>query len=204
MTIQVNGGVEGPIDQAILARLVADAGAQMGRVYGLGGKRDLLRKLKAYNNAARHSPWAVLVDLDEDAACAPTFAARHLPRPSSWMCFRVAVRAAEAWLLADHVHLAEFLGVTAAKVPFDPEAVADPKQTLVNLARRSSKRDVRLDMVPRQASGREVGPAYVSRLIEFVADERNGWQPRAASLRAPSLSRAIDCLSRLSKYTGPR
>jgi hypothetical protein len=72
MTVLVNGGVEGPVDHAILARLIADIGAEVGRVYGLGGKRDLLKKLKAYNAAARHSPWAVLVDLDEDADCPPS------------------------------------------------------------------------------------------------------------------------------------
>jgi hypothetical protein len=37
--------------------------------------QQLLERLGGYNNAARFSPWLVLVDLDRDADCPPPFVA---------------------------------------------------------------------------------------------------------------------------------
>lgn len=88
-----------------------------------------------------------------------------------------------------------FLGVARNKVPEDPERLDHPKRTMVNLARLSRRRDVRRDMVPRQESGRNEGPAYTSRLIEYATD---CWRPEVAALRADSLRRAVACLQRLS------
>lgn len=65
---------------------------------------------------------------------------------------------------------------------------------MVNLGRRSRKRAIRKDMVPRHGSGRTVGPAYASRLIEFVSTE---WRPAVAAERSDSLKRAIRCLQEL-------
>ena len=66
---------------------------------------------------------------------------------------------------------------------------------MVELARRSRRRDIRDDMVPRERSGRSVGPAYPSRLIEYV---ESPWRPEAAARQADSLRRAIACLQRLA------
>jgi hypothetical protein len=88
------------------------------------------------------------------------------------MCFRVAVRETEAWLLADRERLARFLGISTSRIPLDPEAMDDPKSLMVDLARHSRRREIREDMIPRSGSGRNVGPAYVSRLIEFVAEKK--------------------------------
>lgn len=51
---------------------------------------------------------------------------------------RIAGREVEAWLPADREGIAEFLAVGIAKVPREPERDADPKRTLVNLARLSA------------------------------------------------------------------
>jgi hypothetical protein len=110
------------------------------------------------------------------------------------MCFRVAVRAVEAWLLADFEAMADFLGVASNKVPRDPERLAAPKEAMVNLARHSRRNAIREDLVPRAGSGRVVGPGYTSRLIEFASDH---WRPAMAARRAESLRRAIACLKRL-------
>ncbi len=175
-------------------RLIAEVGGQPGPMYGKNGKPDLLRRVLGYNSAAVNSPWVVLVDLDHDAACAPPFCERWLPNPARLMCFRVAVREVESWLLADRESLARFLRVPVARIPEIPETVDDPKQCMVSLARSSRQRRIREDMVPRQGSGRVVGPAYTSRLIEFVTDVASGWKPDIAASRSESLRR---CLSRL-------
>ena len=107
---------------------------------------------------------------------------------------RVAVREVEAWLLADGETLARFLGVSRRSIPSDPERLVRPKEAMVRLGRRSRKGAIRKDMVPRRGSGRAVGPAYTSRLIEFVGTE---WRPAAAAERSDSLKRAIRCLRQL-------
>ncbi len=187
----VSGAVEGLIDETMLRRLVREAGGSAGPIYGKKGKVHLDRQLGGYNNAANYSPWSVLRDLDHDAPCAAELRSRLLPSPAPLMCFRIAVRTAEAWLIADRERLAEFLAVAVSRIPADPESLPNPKHALVEIARRSRKRDIRADMIPRPSSGRSVGPAYAARLIEFV---EVSWRPRAAAATSDSLKR---CLKRL-------
>ena len=104
--------VEGVVDKAVGARLLADQGAELRTAYIKNGKGQIDAKLPAYNAAARHSAWLVLRDLDFDAACAPALARAKLPRPAPFMAFRIAVREIEAWLLADCVNLGTFLGIS--------------------------------------------------------------------------------------------
>lgn len=190
----ISAAVEGALDEAVVGRLVRHAGATLATVYGKNGKPFLRDRIAGYNNAARHAPWVVLVDLDADDDCAPPVRARWLPGPAPRMCFRLAVRSVEAWLMADAEPLAAFLGVARNRVPRDPETLPHPKQSMINLARLSRRRDIRQDLVPRPASGQNEGPAYTSRLIEYATDH---WRPDVAATRADSLRRAIDCLRRL-------
>jgi len=186
--------VEGLLDEAVAERVVRFVGAEPGPVFGKEGKSWLLKKLERYTCAARFAPWFVLVDLDQEAGCAPPFRAQVLPSPAPLMCFRVAVRMVEAWLLADQHNFARFLGIPSSSVPAAPEALADPKQEVVRLTRSSGKRDIRQDLVPRAAPSARVGPAYASWLGEFVVQHR---EPGSARKRAPSLDRAIQYLENL-------
>ncbi|NMC21518.1 MAG: hypothetical protein GYA33_13985 [Thermogutta sp.] len=194
MSAVINAAVEGPTDEAVAVRLIHHVGAKAGTVYGKKGKPHLHARVSGFNRAARHAPWLVLVDLDQDAQCAPPLKTAWLPDPAPQLCFRIAVRAVESWLLADAERIAEFMAVARSRVPANPEGLPDPKVELVNLARRSRRKDIREDMVPREDSGRPVGPAYTSRLIEFVEQY---WRPTEAAKRADSLARAIRCLERL-------
>ncbi len=194
MSISVSGAVEGLVDQAVFERLVGVVHAEPGPLYLTNGKSRLLHRLRGFNEAALRAPWLVLVDLD-DAECAPPFRRRHLPRAAPLMVCRVAVRAVEAWLLADRHRISRWLQVSVDLVPARPEQLPDPKQAVVNLARRSRSRDIRQDLVPREQGRRQVGPLYASRLIGFVQDERQGWRPRVAARSSDSLDRCIRHLS---------
>lgn len=195
----ISGAVEGVTDEAVLRSLLQAAGFQLAVVYGLKGKDQIKRNLSAYNQAARFGLWCVLLDLDQETECAPALCARLLPEPGAGMCFRMVVRSIEAWLMADRERLASFLSVSPSHIPRDVEQIAHPKETMVNLARRSRKRAIREDMVPRPGSGRSVGPAYTARLIEFITDPERGWRPLAAANVADSLRRCLHCLERLRK-----
>jgi hypothetical protein len=64
----------------------------------------------------------------------------------------------------------------------------------VDLAARSRRRAIREDMVPRSGSGRSVGQAYASRLIEFVDGY---WRPEMAANNSDSLRRCCERLDEI-------
>lgn len=195
--IVISAAVEGSVDEVLVKRLISEAGGIPGEVYGKNGKLPLRARINAYNSAARYRPWVVLVDLNHEADCAPDLCRAWLPTKSPKLCFRVAVREVEAWLLADREHIAAFLSIALSRVPINPESQENPKQVMVHLAARSRRRNIREDMVPRPGSGRQVGPAYTSRLIEFIGASQGGWRPDVASRYSQSLQGCIGCLRRL-------
>jgi len=123
--IVISAAVEGIVDEAVVRKLIAHADATLGDVYGKQGKFFLRQKIAGYNNAAQRAPWLVLVDLDSDEDCAPPLRSAWLPQPAPYLCFRVAVREVEAWLLADAERLAGFLSVALSRLPSDPARAAD-------------------------------------------------------------------------------
>ncbi|PZR98548.1 MAG: hypothetical protein DLM69_08525 [Candidatus Chloroheliales bacterium] len=190
----ISGAVEGPVDEAVLQRLILHSKGIPTMVYGKKGKPHLLKSLAGYNAAAQRSPWIVLVDLDKDGTCVGPLLGSWLPTPAPYMCFRVAVKAIESWLIADRETLATFLGVALSKVPQKPDLEPNPKDTVINLARISRKKNIREGMVPRPGSGRMVGPLYTSFMIEFTT---NHWQPDVAAANSDSLHRALNCIQQL-------
>lgn len=186
--------VEGITDEAVARKLIIHVGAIPGTVYGKNGKPHIRQRIAGYNQAALRAPWLVVVDLDQDADCAPPLRAAWIPTPAPYLCFRVAVHEIEAWLMADAAALSGFLGVARNRLPNDPDAISAPKEALVHLARASQRRSIREDMAPREGSGRVVGPAYTSRIIEFVSRH---WRPAEAAHQSDSLRRAIRGLERL-------
>ncbi len=189
--------VEGLVDESILRALLDYSGLKPGGIYGKGGKSFLRQKIQAYNQAAFYSPWIILVDLNHDAECAPDFRRMLCPNPAPGMFFRIAVREVEAWLLGDQEHMAAFLSVASSKIPQNPEMLDDPKQFIIELAGISPRREIREDMVPRPGSGRKIGPAYTSRLIEFATNRRLGWRPEVAARNSDSLRRFLHRLQSL-------
>lgn len=190
--------VEGIVDEAALKRVARDLDIMIPIVHGKQGKSHLHQKRNAFNAAARYSDWIMVVDLNHSADCAPSLRSKWLPTISPKMLFRVAVREIESWLMADREEIARFLGVPLNKVPDNPELIENPKTEMVNLARLSSRRSIRLDMVPREASKRDIGAAYSSRLIEFTS---RYWRPMVASKTSNSLESCIARMEAVAKKT---
>ena len=201
MTINqpVHAVVEGLIDEAVVRRLFAEIGIQCGTIYVQNGINNLLRKLPNYNQSAQFYSWFSLCDLDRKP-CAPSL--RHeiiqtFPggqSPGMHIC--IAVRAVEAWFMADRGSLARHLFIPKAKIPANPEQLDDPKRAIVDLARQSRSSVVQDNVVPSERSGRSVGTGYTDAMIEFVQDK---WRPVRASQTAPSLARALDRCRALGK-----
>jgi hypothetical protein len=187
--------VEGDTDEAVALRILEHLAVGSDAMYGRNGKQWMRQRMPGFLNAAKFSPWLVLIDLDSDANCPPPLVPSWVPgQRHKLLCFRIAVKEIEAWLLSDSETLASFLSVAQSRVPSDPESQLDPKETMVNIARRSRRRAIREDMCPRPGSGRNVGPAYSSRLIEYASTV---WRPGVAAEVSLSLRKTIACIERV-------
>jgi hypothetical protein len=191
------------MDEMVLRALMHHVGARPGGFYGKHGKQYLLKYMRAYVGAASLEPWVVMIDLDHDSDCPVPVRRNWLLRggthePTPLLCFRIAIREVESWLLADRERIAGFLGVPVGYVEKNPETLDDPKRAIISLVARSRIKRLKAEMLPRPGSYRDVGPAYNSRLIQFVMNHRSGWRPEVAAQSSESLRRAIACLRRLA------
>ena len=180
---------EDALSEALLETLVQRSGrpveiAERLRRQGFG---YLKSRIASLNQMAEWRPVLMLTDLDQ-AACAPQLRRDWLRQPfAPNLLFRVAVREVEAWLLADGEAFAGFLGIDSNRVPARPEALPDPKQTLLGLVRKSRHRDLKRDLLPAPGSRTVQGLGYNEQLIRFVRDH---WRVDHAISQAPSLARA--------------
>lgn len=196
--MQLHTVVEGNLDEAILRRLAQEHGHEIVTTSGKQGKAYIKENISRFNYAANELPWLVLVDLDREEPCAPALVQSYLPVKAPKMYLRIAVNAVEAWLLADANNISNFLRVSINRIPAQPDSLDDPKQTLINIARKSRLRDIKLDIVPRPGTDNKEGPAYTSRLSEFVSST---WNPSVAADSSDSLRRCMAALERLSRQS---
>ena len=190
--IYVKAAVEGKLDDAIVRRLVANAGAEIVNVYRADGRANLISRIRGYAAAARYDRWLVLCDLDQDE-CAPKFVASAVQNPPALFCFRVAVRSVESWLLADP-GLAAHMEISLALLPHEPDSEPHPKQTLIRLAQRSRNRDIRLNVGGTHGTS-DTPILYNSFFSDFVESD---WDLAQAARRSDSLRRAMEAVSRLA------
>ncbi len=191
--IPLNLAVEDALTESLFAKILKllPVAYAIRTIYNRGGYEYLRQNINGFNNAAKGIPFLIGTDLDM-YECPPALMANWLLRPKHHnLLVRVAVREAEAWVLADKENFANFLGIRSALIPDDVEAIADPKRELINLARKARRRELREDICPPANSTRTVGPNYNSRLSAFV---QQNWDPNTARQRAESLARTIDRL----------
>jgi hypothetical protein len=188
--------VEDELSEEVGGKIIKDILGEGVAVKALrkGGFGYLKSKIGNFLEMSRQHPVVMITDLDQET-CAPRLRARWfdgLDRPDSFV-FRVAVREIESWLLADAYDFAAFLGVKQASIPVDPDALQDPKATLIDIARKAS-RPLRLDIVPDKGALARQGIGYNRALCQFV---REHWNCHRAANRSNSLSRACDRIAQL-------
>ena len=137
----------------------------------------------------------VLCVADVDNNCAKQVVQSLFPNgcPDTFL-FRLAVREAESWVMADRDGLAHFLSVPKAKVPHRPDELENAKRELLKLARSSRNKLIRQDMISPSNSYRS-GSGYNVQLRNFVV---GSWEVGRAAQNSPSLSRAVARLQSLS------
>jgi len=187
----INLAFEDPLHEAVLRKIFAQFNFSVGRCFSHGGYGYLKSKIRGFNNAARVTPFLVLTDLDQ-IECAPILIKDWLPFPRHPnLLFRVAVREVESWILAHRDSFARYFGINQNKIPFNVDEAIDPKQFLINLARKSKFRQIREAIVPRSGSSAKQGPDYNGVIIKYVNDH---WDVNKAALNSPSLQKMINAL----------
>jgi hypothetical protein len=192
----INLLVEGDLDEAAAVRLVETVGHTPGVCYGKKGLSYITTKIQGFNNSVYQVPCLALVDfMDTNLDCPPEVITQLLPIRNPNMLLRVVVRELESWLLADRNNIARFLQINIDQVPIAPEQIHDPKQTLVNLARRSRSSKLRSALVPNQGSTAQVGKLYASEMKRFISEL---WNIESARTNADSLDRCLSSLESLN------
>jgi hypothetical protein len=187
------------LTQAVLHKCISELRPDysVARTDVKGGRGNVQRELRAYAALAQVMPVFIGVDLDSDD-CAPTLLGDwgRLP-PQAGFLLRVAVREIEAWVLADERRVASFIGASPNDVPKRPDQLADPKRSLLELARAHAGSELKADLVPRnyETLYPRIGRAYNLRLCAFVAKK---WRPHVARRKSPSLERALVALEQLA------
>lgn len=200
MNIPINLVFEDDISEFTMLKLLKSFGNKFNpcNSYPGHGFGYIKSNISGFNQAAIAIPFFVLTDLD-NYECPIRLKNDWLKTPQNPnFIFRIAVREIEAWLLSDIDGLSAFMGLSKVNFPCEPELEKDPKQTLINLARRSRKRAVREDIVPINSNAK-IGPNYNERLMQYVSEY---WDIERAIDKSLSLRKAYNCLSNF-EYTLP-
>ncbi len=186
--------VEDELSAAVMCKHVQATGRGfvITRIMNARGCGQLKAGMEKFRTACHVLPHVVLTDLDQYLCPPALIAAWKAKALPPQLLLRIAVREVEAWLLADRDGIANFLSVAKNKVPQNPEAEVDPKRTLINLARKSRKRRLSIELVPETGSSASIGPLYNVRLSGFVT---TNWDVERARTASPSLDRALTRLA---------
>ena len=191
---------EGQTEECVASKLLPFCGHELSVVYGNKGASYVRLKAPSFRALATEATGLlILTDFrDADAACVPdaleNYLSCKLSQTPKTLLLRFAVNEIESWLMADREGMAKFLGVTASKIPHHPENEAFPKQSLVSIARSSSKKKIREGFAPPPGHRSNVGPEYMTLIQEFI---RNTWNIEVAIKNAQSLERCVHRLRSL-------
>lgn len=158
------------------------------------GKGYLKKNIHVFNKSSLSIPTIVITDLDT-APCPPALIASWLPGSlNENFLFRIAVTEVESWLIAHREAFSAYIGIPKNKININPESIKDPKEFVVNLARKSKSKDIKYDLLPRPKSGASVGPNYNGCLAAFIVHH---WDPLVAREHSASLLKAMRAITNL-------
>jgi len=154
--IPINLVFEDVLSEAVLKQMLKQSQRpfSVGQCLNQRGYGKIKKIISGLNYAAKGMPYLVLTDLD-NAECPLVIISEWLTQPKHPnLLFRVAVKEVEAWLLAHRSAFADFLGISVDLIPGDADRIPDPKQLLINLAKKSRS----------EICGRRSSPSLIVRL----------------------------------------
>jgi|WetSurMetagenome_2_1015567.scaffolds.fasta_scaffold00077_12 hypothetical protein len=186
---------EDSLSEAVIERLLKLSPMEISIVRRINGRGSgyIRSRIRSFFSAAVHQePFLVLMDSDKEDCALHLLDKLVPPGKRNRKClFRIVIREIESWLLADTRGISQFLGISEAMISRRPETLADPKDHLIQLARRSKKKDIADALVPAPGTSVVVGPEYNQTLVPFV---RNIWDINSAAKRSESLRRAVEAI----------
>lgn len=188
--------VEDRLSENILRKVVQYCGNSVGHCYKKNGCSYIDGKIRAFNSASKYSPYIVLRDLD-NYSCAPALVKALINNKNNNLILRIAVREAESWLLADKENFSNYLGISENSISNNVENIRDPKEYLINIARKA-KKSIREDIVPERGTTAKYGKNYNGCLELFVL---NYWDINIAMNVSNSLNKAITAIKKY-KFRG--
>ncbi len=184
--------IEDELSEAISTKILKNFGIGIITVLSEGGNAYLRQKAPELNRSANGIDIFLLTDLNSSERCPVELINSWIKGPlNPRFLLRVAIMEVESWLMADREGLAHFLAIPVNRIPTNTDDIPDPKEFLVSLARKSKKRKLRDELVPKQGARIPIGYGYNTRLIEFV---REHWNIERAAAVSPSLQRTLDRL----------
>jgi hypothetical protein len=154
-------------------------------VSGKCGNLYIRNNIKTFNDASQYLPYIVVTGLDIKL-CAPQLIREWITFDRNEnMLFRVVEKEIEAWIMSDRETFAEFMGIPDKTIPINTQAIPNPKQFILSLARTSNKKEIK-KLLPQGMALQ--GPAYDILLYRFVLQE---WDAEKAQSYNKSLRKAI-------------
>lgn len=191
--VAINLVFEDSLSGSVLQKLLDNSQKNylVGYRYNSGGYGWIKQRINGFNSAARGMSYLILTDLDQ-CECPPALMDQWLIGDRHHnLIFRVAERQVESWLLGCRTLFAKFLGVRESLIPRKVDQIDNAKAFVIDLAKLSPRKQLRMDIVPEEGSTARVGPDYNGRLIHFV---ESTWDPNVAKELSPSLRRAMGAL----------
>ncbi|HDX8444990.1 DUF4276 family protein [Aeromonas hydrophila] len=182
------------ISETVLSKIVSEicAGEIVHRL-GRTGCGDLTKNISKYNKLAMLHPVILMLDLDS-RSCADAYVSSICAKikKDPGLHIVVPVTEIESWLLSDKKTLSACLGVNEKIMPVEPDKLINPKQTIINLARKSKLREIKSGLPPATGEKCSIGISYNTVLCDYV---NNYWRVNVAKEYSPSLQKTVDMLS---------
>lgn len=197
MSIYINVVYEDAISEFVILKILNSFNGKFTHNESFGGRGNgyIKKNLPGFNQASQTTPFLVLTDLDR-IEC-PIILLKDWMKFDKHpnLIFRIAVREIESWLIADQKGFSKFLGISEINIDKNPDQLSDPKNTLVNLVKKSRKRTIKEDIIPINSNAM-IGPNYNEQLINYV---ENYWSLSRAIINSESLKRTIKRLDNFKK-----
>ncbi|MDM8554336.1 hypothetical protein QUF75_06360 [Desulfococcaceae bacterium HSG7] len=188
--IYITLAVEDSLSEAVVRKMLAQSQKNYEVVNCLskGGYGYLKKQINAFNQAAKTMPFFVLTD--QDRGCPPEKIRnwlKHKLNPN--LIFRIAVMEVESWVMAHRQSFAQFASVPIQRIPYNTDAIENPKEFLLAIVSKSRSKRLKDAIVPKRDSTAQTGPDYNAQLSNFI---RNAWDVYEAQKNSESLDRAFN------------
>ena len=161
-TLSCSGAVEGPVDEAVLRRTLLTSGSAWTPSISPTARPTSCASCQAITTLL-NTPWLVLVDLDHSADCAPPIAWPGCPTSTPDGLSNSGARSRSVAACGSRGD-GELRGRAGIASPIEPETVDNPKLMVITW-RDALHVAIRAGLIPREGSGRQVGPPYTAQII---------------------------------------